>query len=57
MMRYSAVGTADEVRAYLEEFAAGTQADELILAHQSPFIEDRLRSVELTANAVNLVAV
>ena len=56
MMRYSAVGTADEVRAYLEEFAEGTGADELILAHQSPFIEGRLRSVELTADAMNLVA-
>ncbi|WP_104081729.1 LLM class flavin-dependent oxidoreductase [Cryobacterium sp. Y11] len=56
MMRYSAVGTADEVRAYLQEFAEGTGADELILAHQSPFIEGRLRSVELTAAAMNLVA-
>ncbi|TFD51326.1 LLM class flavin-dependent oxidoreductase [Cryobacterium sp. Hh11] len=56
MMRYSAVGTADEVRAYLEEFAEGTGADELILAHQSPRIEERLRSVELTADAMNLVA-
>ena len=56
MMRYSAVGTADEVRAYLQEFAEGTGADELILAHQSPLIEERLRSVELTADAMNLVA-
>ena len=56
MMRYSAVGTADEVRAYLEEFAEGPGADELILAHQSPFIEGRLRSVELTADTMNLVA-
>jgi luciferase family oxidoreductase group 1 len=56
MMRYSAVGTADDVRAYLEEFAEGTGADELILAHQSPLIEGRLRSVELTADAMNLVA-
>ncbi|WP_104130590.1 LLM class flavin-dependent oxidoreductase [Cryobacterium sp. N21] len=56
MMRYSAVGTADEVRAYLEEFAEGTGADELILAHQSPLIEGRLRSVELTADAMNLVS-
>ncbi|WP_104131123.1 LLM class flavin-dependent oxidoreductase [Cryobacterium sp. M91] len=56
MMRYSAVGTADEVRAYLKEFAEGTGADELILAHQSPLIEERLRSVELTADAMNLVA-
>ncbi|TFD23319.1 LLM class flavin-dependent oxidoreductase [Cryobacterium sp. TMS1-13-1] len=56
MMRYSAVGTADEVRAYLNEFAEGTGADELILAHQSPLIEERLRSVALTADAMNLVA-
>ncbi|MDJ0338993.1 LLM class flavin-dependent oxidoreductase [Cryobacterium sp. PH31-O1] len=56
MMRYSAVGTAEEVRAYLEEFAEGTGADELILAHQSPFIDGRLRSVKLTADAMNLVA-
>jgi luciferase family oxidoreductase group 1 len=56
MMRYSAVGTADEVRVFLEEFAAGTQADELILAHMSPTIDGRLRSVELTANAMNPVA-
>jgi luciferase family oxidoreductase group 1 len=56
MMRYSAVGTPDEVRAYLEDFATATQADELILAHQSPHIVDRLHSVELTANAMNLVA-
>ena len=56
MMRYSAVGTADEVRAYLKEFAEGTGADELILAHQSPLIEERLRSVELTADVMNLVA-
>lgn len=56
MMRYSAVGTAGEVRAYLDDFATETGADELLLAHQSPFIEGRLRSVELTADAMNLVA-
>ncbi|TFD65371.1 LLM class flavin-dependent oxidoreductase [Cryobacterium ruanii] len=56
MMRYSAVGTADDVRAYLEDFVEGTGADELILAHQSPFIDGRLRSVELTADVMSLVA-
>jgi len=52
-MRYSAVGTPAEVRAYLEDFAASTQADELIIAHQSRDIAARLRSVELTADAMN----
>jgi len=56
MMRYSATGTPDEVRRFLEEFAASAQADELIVAHQSPGIEDRLRSVELTAQAMGLQA-
>jgi putative transposase len=52
MMKYSAVGTPAAVRQYLEEFAASAQADELIVAHQSQSIADRLRSVELTAEAM-----
>jgi luciferase family oxidoreductase group 1 len=57
MMRYSAVGTAGEVRGFLDEFAASVAADELIIAHQSRGIEDRLRSVELTADAMALATV
>ncbi len=57
MMRYSAVGTASEVRGFLDEFAASIAADELIIAHQSRTIEDRLRSVELTADAMALATV
>ena len=57
MMKYSAVGTPSEVGRYLEEFAASAQADELMVAHQSPAIADRLRSVELTAAAVQGAAV
>ncbi|HZK60248.1 MAG TPA: LLM class flavin-dependent oxidoreductase [Cryobacterium sp.] len=53
MMLYSAVGTPSEVRAFLEDFAASAQADELIIAHQSRDIAARLRSVELTAEAMN----
>jgi luciferase family oxidoreductase group 1 len=49
MMTYSAVGTAPQVHAFLDEFAASVQADELIVAHQSPQVAERLRSVELTA--------
>jgi len=41
------------VKTYLEDFAATTGADELIIAHQSPTVEQRLRSVELTAVAMN----
>jgi luciferase family oxidoreductase group 1 len=57
MMKYSAVGTPAEVRAYLEEFGASARADELIIAHQSQDIEARLRSVELTADAMRGAAV
>lgn len=54
MLKYSAVGTPEQVRDYLTEFAANTRADELIIAHQNPGVENRLRSVELTAQAWGL---
>jgi alkanesulfonate monooxygenase SsuD/methylene tetrahydromethanopterin reductase-like flavin-dependent oxidoreductase (luciferase family) len=56
MMRYSAVGTPSQVRTFLEQFAASVNADELIIAHQSQGIEDRLHSVELTAEAMRSLA-
>jgi len=37
------------VRAFLDEFAALTEADELILAHASLDVDARLRSLEITA--------
>jgi luciferase family oxidoreductase group 1 len=49
MLAYTAVGTGDEVAAYLRNFAADTEADELITAHYSDSVPNRLRSVELTA--------
>jgi luciferase family oxidoreductase group 1 len=49
MLTYTAVGEADEVAAYLESFAADTDADELIAAHYADSVPNRLRSVELTA--------
>ncbi|MBW6434921.1 LLM class flavin-dependent oxidoreductase [Actinoplanes hulinensis] len=52
MLTYTAVGTPDEVREYLTSFAEQAQADELIVAHQSTRIADRLESVALTAEAV-----
>lgn len=55
MMQYSAVGTPPEVGAYLEQFAQHADVDELITAHSSPRLSDRLRSIELTASVVNSV--
>lgn len=52
MMKYFAVGTSTDVRTYLDDFAAEAHADELIVAHSSPEVTDRLRSVELTAEAM-----
>ena len=54
MMRYTAVGTPDEVRRFLERFAESVQADELIVAHHAESIAARLRSVELAATAMGI---
>jgi luciferase family oxidoreductase group 1 len=48
MTRYTAVGTADEVRDYLTKFAESARADELIVAHHASDLADRLHSIELT---------
>jgi luciferase family oxidoreductase group 1 len=50
MTRYSAVGTPVQVKEYLDDFARHADADELIVVHQSPSLEARLRSVELLAD-------
>jgi luciferase family oxidoreductase group 1 len=55
MLTYAAVGTADQVRDYLGRFIGHTEADELIVAHQAPGIENRLRSVTLLAEAMQSV--
>lgn len=57
MMRYTAVGVPAEVRTFLTDLTEATQADELILAHASQNITDRLRSVELTAEVMAGVTV
>jgi luciferase family oxidoreductase group 1 len=49
MVVYSAVGRPADVRDYLEGFAKHADADELIVALQSPVTEARLRSAELIA--------
>jgi luciferase family oxidoreductase group 1 len=57
MMHYSAVGTPESVKTYLDEFADVAGADELITAHASPTIEQRLRSVDLLADVNDPVRV
>jgi len=56
MLKYSAVGTPGEIRAYLDEFAGRTKADELITVHQTPDVTERLRSVTLLAEALGQAA-
>lgn len=55
MLAYTAVGTPDAVREYLEGFADHARADELITVHNAPLPEDRLVSLRLTAGAMGLV--
>jgi luciferase family oxidoreductase group 1 len=55
MLTYAAVGTPAEVGDYLDSFRSQTGADELIVTHQAPAIEDRLRSVTLLAEAMTAV--
>jgi len=51
MARYTAIGTAADVREYLENFAAEAQADELITVHGALDADDRERSLRLAATA------
>jgi alkanesulfonate monooxygenase SsuD/methylene tetrahydromethanopterin reductase-like flavin-dependent oxidoreductase (luciferase family) len=51
MVRYSAVGTPTEVKAYLDEFAEHAQADELIVASMAEDTESWLKSYDLLADA------
>jgi luciferase family oxidoreductase group 1 len=56
MLTYAAVGTPAEVSEYLEGFRKRADADELIVAHQAPTTEGRLRSVALVAEAMETVS-
>jgi luciferase family oxidoreductase group 1 len=56
MLTHTALGTPEEVREYLEGFRKLADADELIVAHQSPTIEGRLRSATLVAEAMQSIA-
>lgn len=56
MTHYSGVGTPDHVASYLDEFARHADADELMVAFSSPTVDERLRSLELVADALGLTA-
>ncbi|MDO5634374.1 MAG: LLM class flavin-dependent oxidoreductase [Micrococcus sp.] len=51
MMRYTAVGTAETVHAYLEDFGARVQADELMVSLGDPSLEGKLRTIEALGSA------
>jgi luciferase family oxidoreductase group 1 len=52
MLTYTAAGTQRQVHDYLDGFLQHTGADELMVTHQAPTIEGRLRSVELLGDAM-----
>ena len=54
MLHYTAVGTEDEVRAYLQEFAATASADELMVSLQGPSYERTAASMQHLANTWKL---
>ncbi len=57
MMHYSAVGTPDVVARYVREFAKAAELDEVITAPASAPIDERLRSVDLLADANDPVTI
>jgi len=57
MMHYSAIGSPTSVATYLTSFADQAGVDELMTVHPSPTLEQRLRSVDLLADALDPVTV
>jgi luciferase family oxidoreductase group 1 len=51
MMKYTAVGTPDDVQQYLEDFARRADADELMVVFQGSTIDVRVHALELVAKA------
>ncbi|QOR71156.1 LLM class flavin-dependent oxidoreductase [Ruania alkalisoli] len=52
MMRYTAVGTKDEVGEYLRSFAGHADADELMIALHADGVTERVRAAEIVADAM-----
>ena len=56
MLTYSAVGTGEEAAVYLADFQRKTGVQELITVHYADSVENRVRSVELLAEAAGSAA-
>lgn len=56
MLTYSAVGTGAEAAAYLADFQRKTSVDELITVHYADSVDNRVRSIEILAEAAELGA-
>ena len=54
MLKYSAVGTADEVADYLDTFQKHAQADELMVSLQSSSHEEVIKNMQLLAQGWEL---
>jgi alkanesulfonate monooxygenase SsuD/methylene tetrahydromethanopterin reductase-like flavin-dependent oxidoreductase (luciferase family) len=54
MLTYSAVGTGEEAASYLADFQEKTGAQELITVHYADSVDNRVKSVELLAEAARL---
>ena len=54
MLTYSAVGTGAEAAAYLADFQQKTGVQELITVHYADSVDNRVKSVELLAEAAGL---
>jgi luciferase family oxidoreductase group 1 len=55
-LTYTAAGTPDQVRDFLDDFLRLTDADELITVHPAPSAEERLSSITLLVEAMQPVA-
>src|SRR4029079_1093377 len=49
MMKYTAVGTPEVVQQYLDDFARGVHADELMIVFQGASVDVRVHALELVA--------
>jgi luciferase family oxidoreductase group 1 len=52
MLTYTAVGTRDSVKAYVDGFIRDVGPDELMVAHQADTVAGRLRSLEVLVEAM-----
>jgi luciferase family oxidoreductase group 1 len=56
MMKYTAVGTPDDVQTYIDDFARRADADELMIVFQGSTFDVRLHALELVAKVAGLRA-